>query len=181
MLIDQHRTSTLQSKQDSDLEGLIISVHSAVIWGDTGWDVIMRTQHQAIVWPREGKHNKCSCWTKRWTPSVDGDSLQNSLQLILNNSTWNLQHDSRGQHGLHRSSASITPDSEIFEAMVLKTGAETGHRPRRASERVLEDCSERFFSQANPFGCILENDRWKTGHPPVWPHTPHDTLTIDGY
>lgn len=137
------------------------------------------------------------CWgyrlTQRWEtqqmlrldktvdPSVDGDSLQYSLQLELNNYTWNLQHDSRGQDGLHRSSASITPDSEIFEAMVLKTGAKTGHRPRWASERVLEDCSERVFSQANLFRCMLKNDRWKTGHPPVWPHTPHDTLTMDGY
>lgn len=109
------------------------------------------TLGDVLLWERS------ICWgylTQRWEtqqmlrldktvdPSVDGDSLQYSLQLKLNNYTWNLQHDSRGQDGLHRSSASITPDSGIFEAMVLKTGAKTGHRPRWASERVLQDCSE---------------------------------------
>lgn len=38
-----------------------------------------------------------------------------------------------------------------LEAIVSKTGAKTGHRPGWASERVLEDRSEKVFSKANPF------------------------------
>lgn len=164
----------LRSKQDSNLKSHPECACCCYLRRHWVGCVIMRTQHLLRLSSDPEMGN-----------TTNAQAGQNGGPYTAFNSnwinTWNLQHDSRGQDGLHRSSASITPDSEIFEAMVLKTGAKTGHRPRWASERVLEDCSERVFSQANLFRCMMKNDRWKTGHPPVWPHTPHDTLTMDGY